>query len=229
MVTITPALQGLSLQRPAGKSRNPFAQERFHFDHDSPVAQNNPVNEEKGNSPASSPLNDSLQLKSADLSYLKISMQFHLEEKAKGSVESVLEKVRGLTITIEQLHMKYRSSENGDAVDQSDAPQGTEANPFLAKLLDYFNPEKTAKRIADFVIKGFSRTSFGAEDAPESRRKFIDFISPFIRSGVDSALSAFGDSLPDEIRGNAESTFAKVGKLLESFAGGSETKEGSKA
>lgn len=116
---------------------------------------------------------------------LKIALQKHLEK-------SVLDKAR-------------------EAIQ---APAPDEADP-IPRLLEYFSPEKTARRIAEFVTAGFERTSFGDRG---DRGGFVDFILPYIRSGVDKALAAFGDALPDEAREQAESTFEKTRALLGEFA-----------
>lgn len=94
--------------------------------------------------------------------------------------------------------------------------EAIEPAPF-EKLREYFNPESVADRIVGFVMRGFSRTSFGADDTPESRRAFVDFITPFIRQGVDDAMAIFAD-YEDEVREPAEETFRLVGERLDAFA-----------
>lgn len=82
-------------------------------------------------------------------------------------------------------------------------------------LLEHFSPENTANRIADFVKGGFGRTSFGERNDKPS---FVDWIMPWIREGVDQALAAFGQNLPDEVKAGAEDTFNRVKELLGDFA-----------
>lgn len=85
--------------------------------------------------------------------------------------------------------------------------------PAIDALLDHFSPEKTAGRIADFVKRGFGRTSHN------DKGSFVDWILPSIRQGVDSALAAFGLNPPDEVKQGAEDTFGRVRELLAEFAG----------
>ena len=97
-----------------------------------------------------------------------------------------------------------------------EAIEAAPESPF-EKLREFFSPESVAERTAGFVIRGFSRTSFGSEDTSESRRAFVDFITPFIRQGVDDALAIFA-GYEDEVREPAEETFRRVGERLGEFA-----------
>ena len=160
---------------------------------------------------------DSVQLSGNRISYLGVSMQLHLER-------SVLDQAgRAVGREILDIQILYERIEaEGFQGAPAERPEGEEdpLSSAMNHLLDYFGVEKTAQRISDFVQKGFGRTSFGETDTAESRGSFVDFILPFIRTGVDSALAMFGEMLPDEIRQQAEGTFKRVQELLEEFAGG---------
>lgn len=128
-------------------------------------------------------------------SFLSISVQIHVERGAGRA-------------TAESLDLEYRY----EKIEVEEQTKGTPEG--LKRLFEHFSPEKTATRIADFIKRGYPRTSFGATD---SRREFVDFILPHVRRGVDSALAMFGE-LPDEVKDGAEQTFARVRDLLEGFA-----------
>ncbi|OHB77730.1 MAG: hypothetical protein A2Z34_03140 [Planctomycetes bacterium RBG_16_59_8] len=168
---------------------------------------------------------DSIELTGGSIQSLKISLQYHLERNILDKAGNLLgRRTIDLNIRYEQFSFTSRQEPTPAPTEEGEPAEGggeekVETNPFLQKLLEYFNPEKTAQRIAGFVMGGFGKTSFGESDAPDSRRQFVDFITPFIRSGVDSALAAFGDALPDEIRQNAEETYTRVEELLGTFAG----------
>lgn len=174
------------------------------------------------------PTQDSAQLNGINFSYLYASVQMHLEQKITDETGKVLgQRTLDVNIVYERLRMKYSTQETPEqgtegqgAPEQTEGDPKVEANPFLKKLLEYVSPEKTAGRILNFVTNGFKITSFGLEDTPGSRQEFVDFITPFIRSGVDQALGMFGDSLPEEAKTMAEKTFSLIEDGLKKFVDG---------
>lgn len=173
----------------------------------------------------SAPQGDSIQINGVNLSYLRVSVQLHLERGVQNQAGNALgQKPQDILINInyERLDINLSNVEGTDTPEETKGQDETKVNPFLQKLMEYFSPERTAERIANFVKNGFGRTSFGSEGAEDSRQRFIDFIMPYIRQGVDGALALFGDGLPDEIRGNAEKTYQLVEESLKNFATGEE-------
>jgi hypothetical protein len=78
------------------------------------------------------------------------------------------------------------------------------------KLREYFSPERTAERIARFVMGGFSSGE---------RRAFVDGILPYVRQGVDEALALFAP-FDEVVRPPAEETYSLVKEKLDAFARG---------
>ena len=85
------------------------------------------------------------------------------------------------------------------------------------RLMDEFSPEKTADRIVSFIKSGFEKSAFGKSGEPAAKNNFVDYIMPFVRKGVDDALSLFKD-FADIVRDPAEKTFDRVKSLLADFA-----------
>lgn len=82
------------------------------------------------------------------------------------------------------------------------------------KLQEYFTPDKTADRIVSFIKRGFEGTSFGATG---DRAGFVEHLMPFVRQGVDEALSLFS-AFAETVTGPAEATYDRVDALLKEFA-----------
>lgn len=170
--------------------------------------------------PDAPPTREGVRSRSAALSMLKINFQMHLERSVRDPAGRQISET--LDMKFELTEVRYEEAlKNGKGKPYEEAPKEgdtEQTNPFLKKLLEYFNPENTAGRIADFVKSGFPRTSFGESNAPDSRRAFVDFIMPFIKQGFDEARSWFGE-LPEEVKKTADETFNRVTALLNDFAG----------
>jgi hypothetical protein len=165
-----------------------------------------------------------LDLRGTRVSLLEASLQLHLERTVLDRTGRAMG-VEVLDLQVKIQRIRFESITGG----ADEAPEDGGVSGGLQRLLEYFGVEQTAQRVSNFVRSGFGRTSFGSEDTAGSRGTFVDFILPFIREGVDSALALFGDSLPDEIRAQAEGTFARVKKLLEEFVRGGEVSDGAEA
>lgn len=204
-----PSMHGLGLQSHAGAGK---------LFENLKMLQAPPESESPGES--APPQDVVLDLKGARLSMMEISLEMHLERTVFNHAgQAIGVETFDAQVRIQEIEMELRAIHEGKG--QGKPEEGGEMPDALKKLLEHFGVEKTAGRIADFVQKGFGRTSFGAEETEASRRNFVDFILPFIRQGVDSALAMFGE-LPEEIRGQAEQTYARVGELLERFVRGPE-------
>ncbi len=141
---------------------------------------------------------------------LKISVQFHFEKQVQTKT--------GPTFGIRRIDLAFQY-EKREVLTAQQHPLFSQENPahLWEELATHFNVENTAERITRFVTNGFHKTSFGSEESPEARQKFVDFILPHIRSGVDEALSLFG-SLPPEVEENAEATYSRIEESLLTFA-----------
>lgn len=162
---------------------------------------------------------------SGSASFLEISLQMHLERGIQNEAGEVIgRETVDLSVYYQKIEIKGVLEKPGEAKPvEGEGEEGEPEMPeAIRRLLEHFSPEKTAERIAQFVMRGFGRTSFGGADSPESRAGFVDFILPYIRQGVDGALQAFGE-LPDDVRAGAEETFRRVSERLEEFAGRSQT------
>ena len=87
---------------------------------------------------------------------------------------------------------------------------------------DYFSPENTANRIADFALGGFSFFEGGkaaAENSQDSRQRFADFILPAIDQGIREALDILGD-MPSPILEDVEQTRDLIGERFDAFVNG---------
>lgn len=86
---------------------------------------------------------------------------------------------------------------------------------------DYFSPENTAKRIADFALSGFGL--FGGtkpgDTSPEARQKFADYILPAIDKGFADARKLLG-ALPDSIGRDIDKTRSLIGDRFDQFLKG---------
>ena len=84
-------------------------------------------------------------------------------------------------------------------------------------LRDYFSPERTANRIANFAIGRF-QPGFenGTEKAMAERERFRNLILPAVRQGADQAASVLA-GLPEEILGIADRVYDLVANLFERF------------
>ncbi len=98
-----------------------------------------------------------------------------------------------------------------------DKPKDAPAVPdFLAKLRDFFSPEKTAGRIFDFAVKHYGQGSFtGADDAAQ-RTRYRDFVLPAIQQGFDAARAEMG-KLPDSVSAEVNKTFDLLRRRFEQF------------
>lgn len=144
---------------------------------------------------------------------LLVSFEFHMERLT-------VDNVRGqFSYEKFQFSAKYRFEQGG-----GEGAAVLDPSEFLERLKEHFGPGKTADRIAAFVKGGFGKTSFGGEDTEESRRSFVDFILPFIRKGVDEALSLF-KGFEEVVKGPGEETFARIKNLLEEFVQGEKREE----
>ncbi len=151
----------------------------------------------------------SVDLRGARASYLEVSIQIHIERSVLTEAGQALgQETIDLSIRYQRLDVQIPQGGGEEPEAQADP---------LQQLLEHFSPEKTAQRIADFVTRGFGRTSFGSENRPESRGAFVQYLLPFIRKGANDALASFGN-LPDEIRKKAEDTVQRVEEKLGAFA-----------
>jgi|GEM_PF-5884198 len=165
---------------------------------------------------------DSLDLRGADVRYLELSFRFHMER-------SILDQAGGqigvetldLQVEYRRLEVRFGNLDEEPPAEpaENEEPEESEPPSLLDRLMEYFNPENTSRRIFDFLRRGFDRTSFGEQDHPDSRRAFMDFILPFVREGVDSALEMFGE-LPEDVTDRAEETYDRTRGLLEAFVSG---------
>jgi hypothetical protein len=143
---------------------------------------------------------------------LTISVQFHFEKQVQTTT--------GPKFGMNRIDLSFQHEKIESVIDQNH-PRFSPENPASSweELARHFSVENTAERITRFVTNGFSKTSFGAQNGPDSRQKFVDFILPHVREGVDSALTLFG-TLPPEVEENAEATYARIQESLEEFAQG---------
>jgi hypothetical protein len=147
--------------------------------------------------PAEAPLAEAPPAASAEQGIL-VSFQYHLERLSIDSSRGAFEYASF------DMSLRYQGSVEG-----------------FQKLQEFFNPEKTAERIASFITRGFERTGFGAEG---DRGGFVDWIMPFVRQGVDEALSLFSD-FAGTVTAPAEETYDHVSSLLDAFAGRQQTSD----
>ena len=106
-----------------------------------------------------------------------------------------------------------------DAADASglDKPKDVGGVPdFLAKLKEYFSPERTAGRIFDFAVKHYGKGSFTDADDEAQRTRYRDFVLPAIQQGFDEARALMGQ-LPDEVSAGVDKTFALIQSQFEKF------------
>lgn len=161
----------------------------------------------EGSAPAGSL--PSIDLRGGRASYLEVSVQIHIERSVLNEAGQALGRE-----TID-LSLRYQRLDVQIPAEGEEEPEAR-GNP-LQRLLEQFSPENTAQRIADFVTRGFGRTSFGEEDTPESRGAFVQYLLPFIRKGANDALASFG-TLPEDVRQRAEETIGRVDEKLGAFA-----------
>lgn len=101
-------------------------------------------------------------------------------------------------------------------------PQDKAAVPgFLAKLREFFSPEKTAGRIFDFATKHYGQGSFTGEDSEALRSRYREFILPAIEQGFAEARGIMG-ILPDEVEAEVDQTFSIIQGMFEKFVSGEE-------
>jgi hypothetical protein len=87
---------------------------------------------------------------------------------------------------------------------------------------DYFSPENTANRIADFALGGYKLFEGGAasrQDSSESRQRFADYILPAIDKGFADARKILG-ALPQQISDDIDQTRSLIGKRFDDFLNG---------
>lgn len=87
---------------------------------------------------------------------------------------------------------------------------------------DYYSPDNTANRIADFALGGFANFGGGSaasENSEASRQRFADYILPAIDKGIADARKILGN-LPEEISGNIDKTRDLIGKRFDTFVKG---------
>lgn len=87
---------------------------------------------------------------------------------------------------------------------------------------DYFSPENTANRIADFALSGFKLFEGGAaskENSADSRQRFADYILPAIDKGFADARKILG-ALPDQISADIDKTRSLIGNRFDDFLAG---------
>lgn len=87
---------------------------------------------------------------------------------------------------------------------------------------DFFSPENTANRIADFALNGFGFFQGGKaaqENTAESRQRFADFIRPAIEKGFQQALDFLGN-IPDPIRSRIDQTRGLIEQRFSDFLAG---------
>ena len=89
---------------------------------------------------------------------------------------------------------------------------------FLAKMKDYFSPEKTAERIVDFAAAFFpSSRSFKANgDTEEARGEFAETMRQAIQKGFDQALGVLGKT-PKAVRDDIDRTRELTFKGIDDF------------
>ena len=102
-----------------------------------------------------------------------------------------------------------------DALEQVLAFQQGETEP------NFFSPEATAGRIADFALSGFSFFDGGSaaqENSVDSRQRFSDFIIPAIEQGFAEALEILGQ-LPTQVTDEIQQTRNLIDDRFAQFIG----------
>ncbi len=99
-------------------------------------------------------------------------------------------------------------------------PQDPDEVPgFLARLREFFSPEKTAGRIFDFATKHYGQGSFTGEDSEELRSRYREFILPAIEQGFAEARGIMG-VLPEEVSAEVDQTFSIIQGMFDKFVAG---------
>ncbi|HNW35315.1 MAG TPA: DUF5610 domain-containing protein [Candidatus Ozemobacteraceae bacterium] len=108
---------------------------------------------------------------------------------------------------------------NADGSEQTESA-GSESSgetDLLAKLKEFFSPEKTAQRILDFALHFFPMSSYGKEgNTEDTRQNFSDFIGKAIQTGFDQAFQILGN-IPGEVKSTADKTHDLVFQGLDNF------------
>lgn len=88
----------------------------------------------------------------------------------------------------------------------------------LAKLQEYFSPEKTAERILDVALSfyGVSETAQNSGESEATRKTFADFIGNAIEEGFSQARTVLG-TLPEDIEAGVGKTHSLIFTGLENF------------
>ncbi len=98
-----------------------------------------------------------------------------------------------------------------------DKPKDAAGVPdFLAKLKEFFSPEKTAGRIFDFAVKHYGKGSFTGADDEAQRTRYRDFVLPAIQQGFDEARAQMG-TLPDNVTADINKTFDLLQSRFDKF------------
>lgn len=87
---------------------------------------------------------------------------------------------------------------------------------FLAKLKEFFSPERTAGRIFDFAVKHYGKGSFTGADDEAQRTRYRDFVLPAIQQGFDEARAEMG-TLPDAVTAEVNKTFDLISSRFDKF------------
>lgn len=100
---------------------------------------------------------------------------------------------------------------------ESAGAESTGETDLLAKLKEFFSPEKTAQRILDFALHFFPMSSYGKEgNTEDTRQNFSDFIGKAIQTGFDQAFQILG-TIPGEVKSTADKTHDLVFQGLDNF------------
>ena len=175
---------------------------------------------------AASPEASSAAAAQAPYSYLHAMMQVEIQ-----STRSI-RFANGATIT-ENLQMSYRAEAALAAYGQNNGKQGLTAAGQFTELLslehrmtmegpvtqdqinffqDYFSPEKTAERIGQFALSGFS----GDAGKEADRAAWKDYILPAVKQGFDAAREQLG-KLPEELDRTVNSMLDSIQQMLDRF------------
>ena len=139
----------------------------------------------------------------------QLMLQATWDEKAKDG--STVHNQVTVGIRIESL-IAQGVKDGAEAGDGSGAVGSSMAD----KINEMFGPEATSKRIFSFAVGQYNRWLKGAEDSPEARAQFADFIKGAIDDGFKQAQGILG-VLPDQVQTGIDKTHDLVWKMFDEF------------